>query len=119
MTINKEKFIFASSHVHFCGFDIDAEGIQADPAEIKAIAKFHTPESLTDLRSFFGLVNQLANFTPNISDAAETLRPLLSPRRCFVWTQDHEEAFQRVKESLVSTLTLRSFRSETTQSITN
>lgn len=74
MTINKDKFVFASTYVHFCGFDIDKEGIQADPAMIKAIAEFPTSESLTELRSFFGLVNHLADFTLNISSAAETLR---------------------------------------------
>ncbi|XP_064105993.1 uncharacterized protein LOC135215363 [Macrobrachium nipponense] len=30
---------------------------------------------------------------------AATLRPLISPKRTFVWTPDHDEAFQRVKVS--------------------
>ncbi|XP_037773355.1 uncharacterized protein LOC119569125 [Penaeus monodon] len=59
------------------------EGIHAAPENIRAIAEFPTPESLTDLRSFFGLVNQLEDFSPNISSAAETPRPLLSPKHSF------------------------------------
>ncbi|XP_064106938.1 uncharacterized protein LOC135215912 [Macrobrachium nipponense] len=61
-----------------------------------------TPSNVTDVRSFMGLVNQLADFTPDIAAAAQPLRPLMSPKRSFVWTPDHERAFKKVKTALTS-----------------
>ena len=56
-----------------------------------------------------GLVNQLAEFSPHISEAAQPLRPLMSPKRFFLWTPDHEAAFQQVKEALSSPPILATF----------
>ena len=109
ITINLDKFIFAEPSTDFCGYQISSEGIEADPKKIKAIAEFPTPSNITDLRSFFGLVNQLADFTPDIASCADALRPLLSPKNEFIWNANHEEAFNKVKQALVSTPTLAHF----------
>ncbi|XP_063589603.1 uncharacterized protein K02A2.6-like [Penaeus indicus] len=47
-----------------------------------------------------GLVNQLSEFTPDIASVAQTLRPLLSPKRTFNFTADHDEAFKRVTSGI-------------------
>ena len=102
LTLNKDKFVVAAASVNFCGFSLSKDGISADTGKVSAIKDFPTPANLTDLRSFMGLVNQLVDFTPDIAIAAQPLRPLMSPKRTFVWTPDHDEAFQRVKLALTS-----------------
>ena len=102
ITLNADKFNLAQSSVSFCGYKLSGDGIEADPEKVWAIKELSTPANLTDLRSFMGLVNQLAEFSPHISEAAQPLRPLMSPKRTFLWTSDHDEAFQRVKEALSS-----------------
>ena len=62
---------------------LSSEGISADPEEVRAIADFPTLIDITDLRSFMGLVNQLAEFSPEISAAAQPLPPLMNPRCTF------------------------------------
>ena len=109
ITLNKDKFVVAAPAVNFCGYTLSEEGISADQEKVSAIRDFPTPANLTDLRSFMGLVNQLAEFTPAISAEAQPLRPLMSPKRTFVWTPDHDMAFQRVKQALVSPPVLASF----------
>ncbi|XP_076068309.1 uncharacterized protein LOC143040770 isoform X3 [Oratosquilla oratoria] len=109
ITINKEKFEVAAPKVDFCGFTLSVAGIAADQDKVIAIRDFPTPANLTDLRSFMGLVNQLAEFTPEISAAAQPLRPLMSPKRQFLWTPDHDEAFRRVKAALIDPPVLASF----------
>ena len=84
ITINRSKFLFANPSVNFCGYGITDKGVSADSAKVKAIADFPVPANITDLRSFLGLVNQLAEFTPKIAAAAETLRSLLSPKNEFI-----------------------------------
>ena len=80
ITLNKEKFVVASTSVNFCGYSLSKDGISADPGKVSAIRDFPTPSNLTDLRSFMGLVNQLADFTPDISAAAQPLRPSHEPQ---------------------------------------
>ncbi|XP_068235531.1 uncharacterized protein [Palaemon carinicauda] len=83
ITLNRDKFVVAASQVSFCGYQLSEEGIAADPGKVSAIWDFPTPTNLTDLRSFMGLVNQLAEFTPDIAATAQPLRPLMSPKRAF------------------------------------
>lgn len=109
ITLNKKKFVLAASSVDFCRYTLSGEGIAADQEKVKAIKDFPTPANLTDLRSFMGLVNRLAEFTPNIAAAAQRLCPLMSPKRIFVWTPDHNEAYQCVKSAHSSPPVLASF----------
>ena len=109
ITLNAEKFVLAAPKVLFCGYELSSEGIAADPEKVRAITDFAKPANLTDLRSFMGLANQLAEFSPDIASAAAPLRPLMSPKRSFVWTADHDEAFLKVKEALSSPPVLASF----------
>ncbi|XP_064077716.1 uncharacterized protein LOC135195389 [Macrobrachium nipponense] len=105
----KKKFTVAETRVNFCGFTLSEEGIAADPGRVAALQDFPTPSNLTDLCSFMGLVNQLAEFTPDIALTAQPLRPLMSPKRSFLWTPDHHQAFKRVKQALSSPPVLASF----------
>lgn len=109
ITLNKDKFVVAAPTVSFCGYQISADGISADEDKVKAIRDFPKPANVTDLRSFMGLVNQLAEFTSDIAAKAQPLRPLLSPKRSFTWTPDHDRAFEEVKQALLSPPVLAPF----------
>lgn len=100
ITLNADKMHIASSCVSFCGYTVSEAGIAANTDKIKAITDFPTPTNITDLRSFMGLVNQLAEFTPDIASTAQVLRPLMSPKSSFNWTADHNAAFLKTKKAL-------------------
>ena len=91
------KFVLMQSAVTYVGYVVDSEGVKADPRKIEAISEFLTPNNLTELRSFMGLVNQLGGFTHQISSAAKPLRDLLKSKNAFVWTGDHDQAFTQTK----------------------
>ena len=109
LTINSEKFVVAASEAAFCGYRLSSQGVAADPAKVQAIAEFPRPKNITDVRSFVGLTNQLAEFTHAISTVADPLRPLLRPSNQFMWTPDHEKAFNDVKAALSRTPVLTFF----------
>ena len=69
----------------------------------KAVANFLKPSNITDLRSFFGLVNHLPDFTNVVALKLEPLRPLLKPRNDFLWEEPQERAFKDVKKALSMT----------------
>ena len=87
--------------MQFAGFILSADGYRTDPAITDAIEQFPTPTNRTDLRSFFGLVNQLSACTDTIAPLLAPLRPLLSIKNDFVWTPNHDLAFGKAKESLI------------------
>ena len=109
ITLNESKFRLAQTSVPFAGYIVSRDGIKADPNKLKAIKNFPKPKNLTDIRSFVGLTEQLAGFSTHVAGAMQPLRPLLSPRNEFVWSEDHERAFEETKQALSSTPVLRQF----------
>ncbi|ROT64583.1 hypothetical protein C7M84_017472 [Penaeus vannamei] len=98
ITLNKDKFMVAATKASFCGYNISPEGITADPEKVAAIRDYPTPSNITDLRSFMEIVA-----------TAQPLRPLMSPKRSFTWTPDHDQAFGKVKAALLSPPVLAPF----------
>ena len=109
ISLNREKFKFCLTEVQFAGFTLTSEGYSVNKSIVKAIGDFPTPSSRTDLRSFCGLVNQLASSTRDVATALAPLRPLLSSHNDFLWTEVHGEAFQSAKQLLTSAPTLAYF----------
>ncbi|QQP58215.1 Uncharacterized protein FKW44_003459 [Caligus rogercresseyi] len=98
ITLNPTKFHYAQPEVKFAGFRVTKHGIQADPQKVKAISQFPIPKNISELR-----------FSDAISARFVPLRPLLSSKNPFLWTNDHSKAFQEVKDSLVSPPILTTF----------
>ena len=88
------------------GFIVNGNGVKTDPNKVRAIREFPQPTNLTELRSFKGLVNQLAGYSKKLIASALPLRPLLKSRKEFQWTNEHTEAFDVVKK-LVSNFPIR------------
>lgn len=59
LTLNREKCQFYKSRITFVGHVIDSNGISPDPRKTEAIQKMRAPSSITELRRFMGMVNQL------------------------------------------------------------
>lgn len=51
-----------------------------------------------------GQINQLAEFSPDIAAIAQPLRPLMSPKRSFIWTPDDDQVFENVKKTFTTCL---------------
>ena len=109
ISLNREKFRFCQTEVPFADFTLMPEGYSISSDITAAIYNFPTPSSRTDLRSFFGLTNQLASSTSQIANILAPLRPLLSSRNNFMWTEVHEIAFQNAKNVLTTAPTLAYF----------
>ena len=80
--LNPKKFQFSQREVDFAGFCITEKRIEPLPKTYSAIKNFPIPTSTTDIRSWFGLVNQVANYA-QLRDYMEPFRPFLSPRNRF------------------------------------
>ena len=88
--------------VLFAGFLISSEGVQMDLGKVEGIYKFPVPQNKTDLRSFFGLVNQFTRFAPDLSSALVPMRGLLKKGNEFLWLPEHSQAFEHAKSILTN-----------------
>ena len=109
IALNIGKCKFCQTEVTFAGFQLSAKGYRVDATITEAITRFPVPTTRTDLRSFFGLANQLAASTDKIAELLEPMRPLLSTKNEFVWSGTHDQALSKAKEHLASTPTLAFF----------
>ena len=98
--LNPKKFQFAQKQVEFAGFLISENTIEPLPKYLDATKDFPKPQSTTDIRSWFGLIDQVANYA-KLHDHLEIFRPYLSPRHPFQWNEDLDRAFEESKSAIV------------------
>lgn len=98
--LNRVKCEIFRPTVKFLGHMLDKQGIRADPDKTSAILKMEAPKSVSDVRRFMGLVNQLGKFSPKIAEYSQAIRELLRSNRIWTWGPAQEEAFTRIKEEL-------------------
>ena len=101
--LNPDKFQFCEKQVDFAGFRISEDTIEPLPKYIEAIRSFPTPQSIKDIRSWFGLVNQVANYG-KLREFMELFRPFLSPKYKFFWTEVLDKAFEESKECIIQAI---------------
>lgn len=102
LIINRDKSHFAKSSAKFLGYVIDVEGLHPDPNQLKPIINYPRPTTRKELRRFNGMVNWHHRHLENIAKIQGPLNKLCSPKVKFIWTDEHENAFQNVKQSLLN-----------------
>ena len=103
MVLNPDKFQFAEREVEFAGFRVTDSTIEPLPKYLDAIRDFPVPTSTTDIRSWFGLVNQVSNYA-QLREVMEPFKPFLSPRCKFSWSSQLDEAFQQSKIAIIDSI---------------
>ena len=58
------------------------------------------PQSVSDLRRFMGLVNQLGKFSSRIAEISQPVRELLRSNQAWIWGPDQEKSFSKIKQEL-------------------
>ena len=97
ITLNPEKFVFGADTVPFAGFEITRDSIRPARRYLDAIHNFPTPSSITDVRSWFGLVNQVS-YAFATADHMLPFRQLLKPETPFRWDEELDKLFKNSKQ---------------------
>ena len=66
-------------------------------AKVEAISQFPFPKNKKELMQFLGMAGYYCHFCKNFSVIVEPLTNLLHKRKEFLWSEDCQAAFQRVK----------------------
>ena len=105
--LNPEKFQFAEDTVEFVGFEVGLDGIKPAKKYYAAVNDFPRPVTLSDIRSFFGLVEQVA-YTFYSSEVMAPFRELLKPGNAVKgkihWDDNMEEMFKSAKVKIIEAM---------------
>jgi hypothetical protein len=74
--------------------------VGTDQSKLDAIAQWPTPVSVKELWSFLGLAGYYRRFVRHFSILSKPLTSLLKKHTLFIWTSEHELAFQTLKSAL-------------------
>ena len=99
--LDPEKFRFAQDIVDFAGFEITHDTVRPCKKYTRAISDFPTPQNLTDVRSWFGLVNQVS-FAFSMAEVMLPFRELLKPNNKFHWDETLQQAFEKSKLIIIN-----------------
>ena len=103
IVLNADKFQFCQREVDFGGFRITENRVEPLPKYLEAIETFPTPTKIQDVRSWFGLINQVAHYN-QLSKIMAPFRPLLSSKAAFYWSDELQQAFEASKKLIISAI---------------
>jgi hypothetical protein len=97
---NLEKCTFCTDRVAFLGYVVTPQGIELDEAKIEEIKSWLIPATLTQLRSFLGLVGFYWRFTRDFSTVATPPNDLTKKGVPFYWGASQEHSFNTLIDKL-------------------
>ena len=86
--------------LNFLGHLVTSDGIKADPDKIVRVKNFRLPMTVTDVKSFLGLVGYCRKFIKNMADRSKHLNDLTKRGSNRIWTKEHTREYNDLKEAL-------------------
>jgi len=96
------KCEFWLDEVQFLGHVISTQGISVDPTKIETVVKWEKPQTVTEVRSFMGLVGYYKQFVEGFSKLLSPLTQLTRKDQPFSWTNECEVDFEDMKRRLTT-----------------
>ncbi|XP_024013164.1 uncharacterized protein LOC112087479, partial [Eutrema salsugineum] len=102
LVLNWEKCHFMVQEGIVLGHKVSEKGIEVDKAKIEVMVNLQAPNSVKGIRSFLGHAGFYRRFIKDFSKIARPLTRLLCKEVEFIFNEECEEAFKRIKEALIS-----------------
>lgn len=102
LTINMSKSQFCRKELKYLGYMVDKQGLRTDPSKVEVILNYPTPTSPKEVKRFVGMAGWYRRFIQDFSKISRPLSKLTCKNINFEWTEEAEEAFNKLKSNLVS-----------------
>ncbi len=102
LKLKPKKCLLFREEIEFLGRLVNSQGMALTDHSIEVIKGWAQPESAKDVQRFLGLANYHRNFIKNFSHKAEPLSRLLRKDNEFEWGEEQIQAFNQLKEELIS-----------------
>lgn len=100
--VKLKKCQFAKQEIHYLGHVLKDGGVHTDPAKVTAVQEWPQPYNIRELHGFLGLAGFYRKFVRNFAVIAKPLTNLLKKHTIYVWTSEHQRAFDTLKQALCS-----------------
>ena len=106
------KCSFFVNKIQYLGLEFDTQGYRPLPRLLPKIEEYPEPKDRKQIQKFLGLINYYRTHVPHLAEIAAPLYALLKKTTKFLWTEEHQDAFQQLKKILALRLTLVPLRPE-------
>ncbi|WVZ94009.1 hypothetical protein U9M48_039953 [Paspalum notatum var. saurae] len=96
------KCAFWLKEVSFLGHILSEKGVAVDPSKVESVLNWKQPKTVTEIRSFLGLVGYYRRFIKDFSKTAKPMTSLTKKNAKYLWSPNCEEAFQSLNRSLTT-----------------
>ena len=93
--LKHSKCAFMLSSIDYLWHRISADGLQPTKEMMRAISEDPSPQYVTQLRSFLGVVNYYSKFLPNLSTMLAPLFRLLQKQTKWIWMLNRIKHFMK------------------------
>ena len=100
MKLNPLKCAFGVSAGRFLGFMVTQRGIEANPAQLKAILQSSTPSSKKEIQQLTGRLTALGRFISQFTDRQKPFFTTLRGASQAKWDEECDRAFIAIKQYL-------------------
>ena len=102
LRIKPSKCTLLKPEVEFLGHIVGREGLKCCPKKIQAVKEYEPPKNLHALRSFLGFVGYYRRFIKGFATIASPLTKLTQKDTPFQWRMEHQDAFDKLREPLLT-----------------
>ena len=119
LTLQISKCEFAVKEVKYLGHIFGQGTLKPNPDKVKIVADMKSPKNIKQLIQALGLMNYFKKFMKDYSKIAKPLYELLKKEAEYLWTEEHEKAFNKLKSLLVNApmLVLQNFTEDFTDRV--
>lgn len=103
----REKCEWMREEIVFLGYRVGRGNRYIDPAKVAAIQQVDAPRTVTDVRSFLGLVNFCRLHIRDLAEFTAPLHRLTKKDVEFQWTDTEDTAFKEIKKRIAENVALR------------
>ncbi|CAK1585339.1 unnamed protein product [Parnassius mnemosyne] len=102
LKLNPAKCQFLKKKILYLGHVVSADDIAPNPEKTKVLDKFPVPQNADEVRHFVAFCNYYRKFVPSFATITMTLNNLLKRDVPFIWNSDCQNAFNFLKNALIS-----------------
>ena len=102
LRLNPDKCVFSVDCGKFLGFMLTQRGIEANPEKCNAIIEMRSPTNVKEVQCLIGRLTAISRFLPKLAEQTQPIIQLLKKSAKFMWNDDCEQIFQKLKTTLTS-----------------
>ena len=99
LKLKREKCHIGLSQIEYVGHVVNSGGVTMSQARREALMKIPTPTTRETLHSWIGFANFFREFVQDFSSMSKPLTGLLSKKNEFKWTEEHQTAFEKLRDA--------------------